>query len=150
MRRGHLLTTLAGMTIMVAIIAALILVGGPQTARLERLDERRMADLDALVHWIRRYQATEGQLPDSLGALEPTLPGSVSALDPVTGAHYGYERLPDGHFRLCTRLAVPDKHAPERYSHARRLGAERVIEAVTDPDGRQLCLETAELPAGDD
>ncbi len=87
------------------------------------------------------------QLPPALGALEPMLPGAVSALDPATQAHYGYERLADGHFRLCATLAIPDKQAVDREPRPRRPGSGRKIVPVVDPTGRTYCLETAERPS---
>ncbi|HUF57510.1 MAG TPA: hypothetical protein VMM55_13225 [Thermohalobaculum sp.] len=141
---GRALVLAATVAVAAAVAAALMLIGSPRTARLERLDERRIADIEALARWIERYRDDEGRLPPALGALEPMLPGAVSALDPATGAHYGYERLADGHFRLCATLDIPDKLAVEREPRPRRPFSNREIVPAVDPTGRTYCLETAE------
>ena len=125
-----------------AIFAGLIAIGGPGVARLERLDERRLRDIDNLVRWIERYRLTEGELPASLGALESTLPGSVSALDPETGAHYDYERFGPAGFRVCAELSLPDKDTETR-PRTRLPGTDRDMVRSTDAAGRRHCLETA-------
>ena len=130
-----------------AVAAALLLIGSPRMARVERLDERRIADIEALARWIERYRTDEGRLPPDLGRLEPILPGAVSALDPATGAPYDYAPADDG-FRLCATLALPDKQAIDREPRPRRPGSDRDIVPVLDPTGRRYCLETAERPPG--
>lgn len=137
---GRTLGLAATVAVAAAVAAALMLIGSPRTARLERLDERRIADIEALARWIERYRDDEGQLPSDLGALEPMLPGAVSALDPATGAHYGYEPT-EGGFRLCATLAIPDKQAVDREPRPRRPGADREVVPVADPTGRRYCLE---------
>lgn len=124
-----------------AAVAGLMVVGGPGTARLERLDERRARDLKGLAQWLEHHREQEGRLPETLGALEPMLPGEVSALDPATGAPYVYERLGENDFRLCAELALPEKQEPE-VTPLRPYREGRLIRRLSDPGGRTLCLET--------
>ena len=144
---GRALGVAATAAVVAAVAVALMLVASPRVARLERLDQRRIADIEGLARWIERYRLDEGRLPPDLGALEPMLPGAVSALDPATGEHYGYEPAGDG-FRICARLAVPDKEAVDREPRARRPGSEREIVPVADPTGRTYCLGTVERKPG--
>ena len=146
---GRWLAAFSAAMVLAVIAAALLLVGSPRTARLERLDERRAADVEALVRWIETHRRLRSRLPDSLGALEPMLPGTVSALDPVTGAPYAYERLGDGHFRVCAELAIPDQEIAERQPRPRLPDSGRAIRPVIDPGGRRFCLETVDAPAPD-
>ncbi len=127
-----------------AVVVALVTVGGPGTARLERYDERRVRDMTELVNAIERHRIFAGRLPGSLGEVRAGLSGRPSITDPETGAPYGYEVLGDGRFRVCTRLSVPG--APPAMPGPIRLGdSRRVVNPVPGPEGR-LCWETAAPP----
>lgn len=124
-----------------AIAGGLATVGGPRTARLERFDERRARDLPQLVRLIEHHRAENGNLPDSLAAVEPRLPADVSARDPQTGDLYEYDVLEAGRFRLCATLAFADGgRTPTRIDLPGP--SRREARAVPGPTGRQLCWES--------
>lgn len=134
-----------------AVVAALLTIGGPGTGRLERLDARRAGDLAELAHAIEHHRAVAGQLPDSLDALvgqvvedSGTPPGRPHLRDPQTGERYGYEVLGDARFRVCARLSLPG--SPSRADRFRSAASHRIARVVPDPDGNRLCLEPAAPP----
>lgn len=93
-----------------AVVGGLIATGGPGTARLERLDERRMAELRVMARAIETWTEAGNPLPETADGL----PERQVGLDPVTSEPYGYEKLGDRQFRVCAELALPGRlAAPE-------------------------------------
>lgn len=136
-----------GVLVVVAltVVAALLMVGGPGTARLERLDELRLREAVELVNAIERHRIFTGRLPESLDAVRAGLSGPPPIRDPETGEPYGYEALGERRFRVCTRLSMPDaalpRPAPIRISESRRIAT-----VVSDPESGRVCWESAEAP----
>jgi len=133
---------------LVAIAAALLVIGGPSKARLERLDERRINDLSALASAIERHHLFTGHLPDSLAELRERLEARGSAnrpseADPETGAPYSYERLGDEHLRICADLALPETASPPMQPRiaGSRNNPDRSMEIVPQQEGSRFCLE---------
>ena len=134
-----------------AVIAGLATVGGPGTARLQRIDERRARDLVELVNAVERHRMLTGSLPASLEGLRadragvPDPSGQPAILDPETGEPYAYEVLAGGRFRLCMRLSLPG--SPPAWTDPIRIpGSRRVASMVSDADTGRLCWQTAEPP----
>ncbi|HET7409857.1 MAG TPA: hypothetical protein VFJ13_06630, partial [Paracoccaceae bacterium] len=96
----------------VAVVAALLTVGGPGMARLERLDEHRARDLAELAEAIERYRIFSGRLPQSLDEIRAGPSRQPPIRDPETRAPYAYEVLGEGRFRVCARLSLPDAPPP--------------------------------------
>src|SRR5690606_34129574 len=129
----------------VAIVAALLSVGGPGTARLERLDERRARDLGELAGAVERHRVFTGRLPEALDEVRAGPSGPPPARDPETGAPYDYEVLGEQRFRVCARMSLPE--APPPGPHPLRIpDSSRVAGAVMDAETGRLCRETAEPP----
>lgn len=143
---GRLLAALATAAVLGAVSAGLLLVGGPGTARLDRLDARREADLRMLVDRIESYRVREGHPPPDLAALESSLPDQVSTVDPVTGAAYGYETYDQGYFRVCAELATAATEAAARRPRHALPHSDRTLVRTSGPSGSRLCLSTAEAP----
>lgn len=131
-----------------AITAALLVIGGPSKARLERMDERRTSDLSTLASAIERHQLFTGNLPASLTELRERLETRGSAnrppeTDPETGVPYSYKRLGDTHFRICTDLALPDAASPPMQPRIAGFpeNPDRSMEIVPQLEGNRFCLE---------
>ena len=128
-----------------AVAAALLTVGGPGTARLERLDERRARDLGELAAAVERHRVFTGRLPASLDEVRDGPSGSPPIHDPETGAPYEYEVLGEGRFRVCARLSLPEAPPPGP-DPLRIPDSSRVAGTMMDAEGGRLCRETVEPP----
>ncbi len=88
-----------------AIATGLYISGPPSEQRLERLDERRVADLRQLSAALRRYYAETAALPADLAELADGLRLSSLPLDPATAERYGYAVAGDAEFELCAEFS---------------------------------------------
>jgi hypothetical protein len=96
-----------GLVVGAAILAGLLTVGGPLTARHEAYDRQRLADLTT----IARSLASAETLPEALtieslgplGEARGLTPDALAALlvDPETGDAYRYAREADLRFSVC-------------------------------------------------
>lgn len=127
-----------------AVVVALLAVGGPGAARLERTDEVRVRQVVDLVNAIERHRIFAGRLPDSLEAVRPTLSGPAPIRDPETGEPYEYEQLGGGRFRLCARLSAPAA-ALQHPGPIRMAESKRVAPVTRETDGR-ACWQSADAP----
>lgn len=90
-------------------------VGSPMTKRLERLDERRLADLRTIAGEIQALVADPEKkghlkqpLPPTLDELAQRVRGSrLSISDPETGNPYRYTVKDQSTFELCATFARP-------------------------------------------
>lgn len=92
--------------VMVAtIVAGLIAIGPPDAQRKHRLDERRIADLSAIVRAMPGYWNKTKALPPNLATLakEPGL--HLHIFDPETRVAYEYATTGERSFRLCAVFA---------------------------------------------
>lgn len=128
-----------------AVIAGLLTVGGPGTARMERLDEFRLREAGELVNAIERHRIFTGSLPETLDAMRAGPSGPTPTHDPETGKPYHYEVLDEARFRFCIRLSVPDAVAP--MPAPLRIGeSRRIAIMVRDPESGRVCWESAGPP----
>lgn len=111
---------LLGMAVTVVVLVALIVggyvAGSPAEARLRRMDQRRVEDLQRARYLLARYWTRHGRLPLSLDSLAP-LSGDTSGFrDPVSGLAYDYRTTSDSTYELCAEFARP---GPEEWQRAR-------------------------------
>ncbi|MEM1056433.1 MAG: hypothetical protein AAGI52_13000 [Bacteroidota bacterium] len=94
---------LIGMGVVVAALIALglFVVGGPGTARLERLDEERRADLQRIQRALRNADPLPASLSDASLRLNES-----DWTDPVAAEPYGYRVLSDSTYELCATFAL--------------------------------------------
>jgi len=97
----------SALVVAVAVTAGLWISGAPQTQRLERADERRLADLRSLTVAVQDYHDANGELPDRLQVLVDGIRLSELPLDPLRGEPYDYAREGTTAFRLCARFDRP-------------------------------------------
>lgn len=101
----------AGIILLVIVVIGygLYLVGSPGEARLRRLDERRVEDLQSLRSHIDAHWARERRVPAALADLK-TAPSDTSQLrDPITHEPYGYRATSDSTFELCAKFDRPSE-----------------------------------------
>ncbi len=98
---GGLVLAVATAVVVASIVAAVALVGGPASGRLERLDDRRVEDLRGIVQAIDRLWNDHGRLPASLEELAQDPRARVEYLDPGSGAPYEYRTLEGHAYELC-------------------------------------------------
>lgn len=130
---------------LIAIIIALLAIGGPSKARLERMDARRISDLSELAGAVERHHIFTGHLPASLAEMTARIEargtaGTLPKRDPETDAPYAYSLLANDHFRICARLSLPDT-PPSAPSRPRIADSDRSLEIVSERDGNDFCLE---------
>ena len=97
----------------VAVVAGLVIAGGPVQARKERRDAARMSDLSQIEHHISCLVVDLGrrELPAELGPT-PGCPGPVPLTDSRTGETYRIEAIAGGKYRLCAGFELPQGEPP--------------------------------------
>lgn len=127
---------LAGVVVVVvgaAIAAGIFLLGAPSEERARRLDERRIADLQAMSSSVRLYHKKYERLPASReeAAGEPGV--ILETRDPVTDEPYAYRVVDSTTYELCATFDRPS--------------ADRVAGFWSHGAGRQcFTLEAEETP----
>ncbi|MFK7837889.1 MAG: hypothetical protein AB8B60_16895 [Sulfitobacter sp.] len=95
-----------------ALVGGFTVVGGPQTARMEKADRERANDLR---DWGRHYTCvldTEGViLRNCAGRNNPP-----DSMDPVTDAPYRFARLDETTFEVCATFQTSVMQNDTRYS----------------------------------
>ena len=100
-----------------AIIGGLVVVGGPQHARLAQQDSQRLSDLRTLHTHLMCLGHPRKPLPQALAddsycpGMRPGLRDVLTQGDPATGAPYTYHRLSDTAFEVCATLALDPAEA---------------------------------------
>jgi hypothetical protein len=97
-----------------AVTAGLILVGPPSEARLERLDARRVEDLQRLSRLIDVYWAKHGRLPASLDKVDSEAHADVIK-DPMTGQPYEFRSTGEKRYELCAVFDRETRPGPYQY-----------------------------------
>lgn len=83
-----------------AIIGGFIASGSPFTARLQKLDQQRVNDLQTIQSQIINFWQMKGTLPGTLDELNNSISGYSVPLDPV-GKGYTYQAVNKTGFKLC-------------------------------------------------
>jgi hypothetical protein len=104
--------------VVVVIVAAFFISGSPFAARTEKIDERRVSDLQQIQNQIvYGYWQPKSVLPNSLGDLKSDISGFEAPTDPETGAPYEYRRTSSTTFELCATFSAPSPKDADRYSY---------------------------------
>ena len=91
------------------VVAGLLAVGSPATARKFKADQRRIEQLSELHRMLVNHFIDEGELPATLEALNPTLfEGYGLSIDPrrdpETGVLFEFSKLADREYEVCARF----------------------------------------------
>lgn len=105
---------LLGAGVLAALAAGFWLIGGPEAARMENRDEKRMTDLRALqAHVTCLAKANAQTLPETLTESEGCPAPRLK--DRFTDTPYRYARLTDTGFEVCAEFELPERvrHSPQ-------------------------------------
>lgn len=91
-----------------AVIAGLVVSGGPLYARKENRDEARLANLRAISRNIECQAQQLGRIPEAPES-NSTCPGKLVLTDPLSGEAYTYSRTNDRYWRVCATFELPDQ-----------------------------------------
>lgn len=106
----------AGIVTALAVVAGVLVIDSPSHQRLKRLDNARIADLQALDIAARSYWREHDMLPPDIRTLAAQ-PGMALPLnDPAGGPAYVYRLLDPTHFQLCARFST-DSSSGQRQGH---------------------------------
>ena len=109
---GRTLITLVTAAVIAAVVAGLIVLGSPQTARERRFDERRVADLVDIDGAIDAHLTRTSELPQTLRGLTQ-VNGRPALTDPVTGQGYEYIVHESDRYELCAVFSqAGEGHSP--------------------------------------
>lgn len=130
-----------GVLVAVTILSGFVIVGTPGDARLARLDQRKVNDLQSIQSQITYYYQQKQALPPTLSALEDPLSYYQLPVDPETGEAYGYRTLGALSFELCATFnrestavygSAPYEHGlSQNWQHA---AGEECFERTIDPE----------------
>jgi hypothetical protein len=112
--------SVAGLLVVAAVAAGLVLLGSPREARLHRLDDQRLSAIQALSNTVDGYRQAHGALPDTVGQLAADQTGLAPSVmrDPETGAPYEYRKTGPAAYELCARFATTtDDDVPLHWRH---------------------------------
>ncbi|MCK0139878.1 hypothetical protein [Aliiroseovarius sp. F47248L] len=107
MERDALAPMAIGAFVVAAIAAGLTITGGPLSARAEKRDMARLADLRKLQAAVTCRTDQDKGLPDDLTAAS-LCDDAAPLSNPVTGESYKYEKLSETTYRLCAEFERPE------------------------------------------
>ena len=109
---------LLGAGVVAALAAGFRLIGGPEAARMENRDHKRISDLHSLQAHVTCLAKTKGNILPQV--LDETRDCPAPRLtDRFTDAPYRYARLSETAYEICAEFELPD-----RLRHSRRFDAE--------------------------
>src|SRR5690606_16652197 len=107
MSPGRRLSVIASVVVCATLVAAIVVLDSPPQQREQRLDARRVQDLQQLGNAIEAYHAGHKALPADLAALRAEMPGwNLAPGDPASGTPYSYEVLGERSYRLCAEFTT--------------------------------------------
>lgn len=98
----------------VMVATALLVAGGPLTARAQHRDSTRISDLMNIWWHVSCQAKTQGNVLPEAPAAAAGCGGLPRLEDPVTRLPYRYERLGPQSLRLCAALERPELQGQER------------------------------------
>ena len=102
---------LLGAGVVAALAAGFWLVGGPETARMENRDQKRMSDLHSLqAHVTCLARARGNTLPQALDETGDCPAPQLT--DRFTDAPYRYARLSGTAYEICAEFELPGRLRP--------------------------------------
>ena len=87
-----------------AIVLGFFASGSPFAARIKKIDDKRVRNLQTLQREIVNYWQAKDALPQTLDDLKDSISGFVPPKDPETNEPYGYNVLGDLEFELCANF----------------------------------------------
>ena len=97
----HLVAGCAIALVIAGVIGGLMILGPPSLERANRLDRKRLEDLQGIERAANVYRTRHGRLPTSLEELSREAGIGISTRDPDTMELYEYRPLDDRMFEVC-------------------------------------------------
>ena len=138
MSHGRLLSIVASVVVAATLVAAITVMDTPAQQREQRVDSRRVDDLQNIGNAVDAYHARNGALPADIGVVMSQPGWNLAAADPVDGQPYAYEILGERSYRLCASFATDTADGGQ---------ASLVIDAWKHGAGRQCFKREAPPPA---
>jgi hypothetical protein len=112
---GRWMLVVAGVIVAGTVAAAFMTMDTPGQVRDQRLDQRRVTELEQIAGAIGGWHELHGKLPASLAQVAGQPGRALAIRDPVDGSAYGYEPGNGAKYRLCAVFATDTaKRDPER------------------------------------
>lgn len=116
MSPGRRLSVIASVVVGATLVAAIVVLDSPPQQREQRLDARRVQDLQQIGNAIDIYHDRNKALPADLAALRAEMSGwNLAPGDPASAAPYGYEVLGERSYRLCAQFTTDTAAAEAPY-----------------------------------
>ena len=131
-RRGATAIIAAGVAL--AVVAGLVITGGPGAARQQARDDTRLQDLRQISANIRCQADATGRTPDAPRQTD-LCPSPFAMQNPRSGETYAYARLDDRHWRLCAPFEQPERVAKPARDHQFDPRAGCLIGSLDRPEG---------------
>jgi hypothetical protein len=98
---GSLLLGAAAVAVVAAIVVGLFVLGSPMEERERQLDNRRVADLQAIMAATNLYWTRYSRVPATLEELIAEPGVQISTADPVSSEVYGYRSVDSIRYEVC-------------------------------------------------
>ena len=105
-----------GVLVLATIVAGFFIVGTPQEARLYRLDQQKVSDLQTIQWQLVTFWQQKQTLPSALDELNDPLSGFTVPMDAQTGESYSYERTSQSSFKICADFNVASRATNMSYT----------------------------------
>lgn len=92
--------------VVAVVTAALMVVGPPQVARRQQLDEQRVRDLMTITHAVDQFHTRHARLPASLDELASEPQSVVKTKDPEGRESYVYRVSGDRTYEVCATFSL--------------------------------------------
>lgn len=115
--KARMVNYATGAAVLLAIVAGFFIVGTPQEARLMRLDQQKVYDLQNIQSQIVTYWQQKQTLPSQLSEVNDPLYGMTVPTDPQTGAQYTYTRTSNSSFELCATFNAASRGSDPSYAY---------------------------------
>jgi hypothetical protein len=98
-----------------AIVAGFVVVGSPGQARVRRLDERRVRDLESLTRAVNAYWTRNARLPATLSELLQSPKTDAERRDPLTSQPYAFAVIGGKTYELCADFQMDSREESNPY-----------------------------------
>lgn len=132
MSGGRRLAIAGAIAAVLAVAAGLWAIGSPAAQREQRLDERRLDDLQRIELAIDSHWSIEKSLPADLATLADAPGSTLPTHDPATNFPYGYEIVDARRYRLCAVFATDTADTRGRHERDHGRGRHCFDHRVTD------------------
>ena len=92
--------------VVAVVTGALMVVGPPQVARRQQLDQQRLGDLMTITHAVDEFVKRHARLPGSLDELASEPQSVVKMQDPEGTGSYGYSVTGDRTYEVCATFSL--------------------------------------------